>query len=255
MKIRKIIPLAMSLFFASNVASQTQVIAHRGFWKTSGSAMNSLTSLTKADSLGCYGSEFDVWLTKDNQLVVNHDSSFRGKSMEKTSLAELTELKLDNGENLPSLKSYLETGKTFKTHFILELKEHSKPERETEAVKKIIAIVKRMGLETRMDYISFSLHAVKEFIRLAPAGTPVLYLKGDLSPQQLKEIGATGADYQLDVFKKNPEWITECHNSGMKVNVWTVDKEKDFKWLILQKVDFITTNEPAILKKMLRMTE
>ena len=39
--------------------------------------------------------------------------------------------------------------------------------------RQILATVKKMGLESRMEYITFSLHAMKEFIRLAPAGTPV----------------------------------------------------------------------------------
>lgn len=48
------------MFMIANTSAQTRVIAHRGFWKTQGSAQNSITSLLKADSIGCYGSEFDV---------------------------------------------------------------------------------------------------------------------------------------------------------------------------------------------------
>ena len=102
-----------------------------------------------------------------------------------------------------------------------------------------------MGLENRMEYITFSLHAMKEFIRLAPAGTPVFYLNGELSPKELKDLGAAGLDYHMGVIKKHPEWIKEAHDLGLKVNVWTVDKAEDMKWLIDQKVDFITTNEPV----------
>jgi len=36
-----------------------------------------------------------------------------------------------------------------------------------------------------MEYITFSLHAMKEFIRLAPAGTPVFYLNGFLCHSRL----------------------------------------------------------------------
>ena len=59
-----------------------QVIAHRGYWKTAGSAQNSITALQKADSIHCYGSEFDVWLAKDNKLVVNLDPVYKMKYME-----------------------------------------------------------------------------------------------------------------------------------------------------------------------------
>ena len=83
---RSILVLAMSLSVLSLMA-QTKVIAHRGFWDTPGSAQNSIAALIKADSIGCYGSEFDVWLSKDNVLIVNHDPRFKGKRME-TSTAQ-----------------------------------------------------------------------------------------------------------------------------------------------------------------------
>lgn len=109
-----------------------------------------------------------------------------------------------------------------------------------------------MKLEERINYISFSLHAVQEFIRLAPQGTPVYYLNGDLSPEQLKEYRCAGPDYHISVFRKHPEWIDECHKLGMKVNCWTIDKTEDMKWLIDNKVDFITTNEPILVQEQLQ---
>jgi len=231
--------------------AQTQVIAHRGFWDTTGSAQNSIAALVKADSTGCYGSEFDVWLTKDDMLVVNHDASFNSHGMEKTKANKLTSQKLKNGENLPSLKDYLKKGKQLDTRLILELKKHSSPERETLAVEKIVEMVKKYGLEDRIEYISFSLHAVKEFIRLSP-NAPVYYLNGELSPKELKEIGCAGPDYHLGVYKKHPEWIEECHKLGLKVNAWTVNKKKDMEWLIDLKADFITTDNPLLLKETIK---
>lgn len=233
-------------------AQKTQVIAHRGFWKAKGAAKNSLASLIKADSIHCYGSEFDVWLTVDNHLVVNHDGTFKGVKMETSTEKECTDIILKNGENLPSFKEYALKAKGLKTHLILELKAHSTPKKETRAVKKILENVKEARLEPKTEYISFSLHAVKEFIRLAPKGTPVYYLKGDLSPKELKEIGCAGPDYHISIYKNHPEWIKECHKLGMKVNAWTVDNPNDMKWLISQRVDFITTNEPTLLQEILK---
>lgn len=249
----KKILIAFTLLFSTLPAiSQTQVIAHRGYWKTGGSAQNSIAALQKADSIGCYGSEFDVWLAADDQPVVNHDAIYKGKRMERSPSTALTTLRLNNGESFPTLTRYLQAAKPLHTRLILELKEHGKLERETKAVKKIVALVKRYGLEDRVEYISFSLHATKEFIRLAPASTPVFYLNGDLSPQELKELGCAGPDYHYTVFRKHPEWIQQSHDLGMKVNVWTVNKASDMKWLIDKKVDFITTNEPVMLKELLK---
>ena len=252
MNVKKMIMASALLIVACCMQAQTKVIAHRGFWKTPGSAQNSIKALQKADSIGCYGSEFDVWIAKDNKLVVNHDPVYKMKPMEFSKAAALTGLKLSNGENLPSLEQYLETGKKCNTKLILELKAHSNKKREIKAIQEIIALVKKMGLENRMEYITFSLEALKEFIRMAPAGTPIYYLNGELSPKELKELGASGLDYHLGVVRKHPEWIKEAHDLGMKVNVWTVDKEEDMKWLIDHQVDFITTNEPTVLQALLK---
>ena len=103
------------LMAACCMQAQTKAIAHRGFWKTPGSSQNSITSLLKADSIGCYGSEFDVWLTKDSKLVVNHDPVYKMRPMEYSKGDALTGLKLSNGENLPSLEQYLKVGKEHNT--------------------------------------------------------------------------------------------------------------------------------------------
>ncbi|MBQ4916533.1 MAG: glycerophosphodiester phosphodiesterase [Muribaculaceae bacterium] len=232
--------------------AQTEVIAHRGYWKTDGSSQNSIRALVKADSIACYGSEFDVWLTADDVLVVNHDAVFKGVEIETSQSKDARAIVLSNGENLPSLKQYLQAGKDCTTRLVFELKPHKNRLQEAKAVIDGIMMVDRMGLNDRVEYITFSADALEEFIKYAPKGTPVYYLNGEKTPQELHKLGAAGMDYNIRVFKKHPEWIKECHDLGMKVNVWTVNKEEDMKWCIEQGVDFITTNEPELLQKLLK---
>lgn len=232
-------------------AAHTGVVAHRGFWDVPASAQNSITALALADRAECYGSEFDVWLTADSALVVNHDASFGGLAMETSTLAELQQLTLANGERMPSLEDYFTAAATTSTRLILELKHHSTAERETAAVQRIVAMAERFGLSERMEYISFSLHACREFVRLAPAGTPVLYLSGDLSPAELHAMGITGIDYHHSVIKTHPEWVEQAHALGMTVNVWTVNDADTMQWLISLHVDLITTNAPTLLQSIL----
>lgn len=233
-------------------AAHTGVVAHRGFWDVPASAQNSITALALADRAECYGSEFDVWLTADSALVVNHDASCGGLAMETSTLAELQQLTLANGERMPSLEDYFTAAATTSTRLILELKHHSTAERETAAVQRIVAMAERFGLSERMEYISFSLHACREFVRLAPAGTPVLYLSGDLSPAELHAMGITGIDYHHSVIKAHPEWVEQAHALGMTVNVWTVNDADTMQWLISLHVDLITTNAPSLLQSLLK---
>ena len=157
---KKVMCLLAIMFMIANTSAQTRVIAHRGFWKTQGSAQNSITSLLKADSIGCYGSEFDVWLTKDNGLVVSHDGIIQGHKVEESTLKELTGLWLANGECVPSLKELLETAKR-KTSLklVLELKAHSKPEREIKAVEEIVSMIKKMVKSAKRVTINAFLEA------------------------------------------------------------------------------------------------
>ena len=224
---------------------QTKVIAHRGFWNTPGSAQNSLAALVKADPIGCYGSEFDVWLTADDELMLNHDGWHDGYSLEKTSSDVLRTLKLSNGENMPTLEQFLDKAKKLKIHLILEMKPLSTPERETKAVEMILKLVEEKKLTHRVEYISFSRHVMCEFIRLAPPKTPILYLGQDISPKELKQLGATGADYNYWAYHKNPDWLKDLKNSGMTSNVWTVNIPSEMQWCIDNGFDLITTDAPT----------
>ena len=237
----------------ATAAAQPKVIAHRGFWDAPGSAQNSLRALAKADSIGCWGSEFDVWMTADEKLVVNHDASFKGLTIETARAADVTAMTLSNGEHLPLLDDYL---KAFAERpgikVVCELKVHTDKRREAKAVKKVLKLMKRHKLTDRAVYITFSPEATREFVKHAPKGTEVYYLNGNWTPQQLKDEGCAGLDYSLAVMKKHPEWIEQCHSLGLKVNIWTVNRRDDLQWCIDHGADFITTNDPLLLQQMIK---
>lgn len=233
-------------------AAKPKVIAHRGYWNTAGAAQNSIRSLVKADSIGCYASEFDVWMTPDSVMIVNHDPTINGVIIQDTPSAEVRKQKLGNGEIVPTLDEYLEKAKGLNTRLVLELKTHDSRAREKAAVKKSVDMIKKYGLADRTDYIVFSKDAFKEFIKVAPKGSKVYFLNGDYTPGQIKYAKGAGIDYSLKVMKKHPEWIKECHEKGLEVNVWTVNEPEDMKWCIEQGVDYITTNEPERLQQMLK---
>ncbi len=238
----------------SEKPAEPQVVAHRGYWKTEGSAQNSIASILNAGRIAAYGSEFDVNLTCDGALVVNHDFTYHGLKIYENTLADLRcdTLRLSNGEIIPTLDEYLEASKQYpEMKLVFELKSEGDPEYEAVALPACVEAITRLGVADRVEFISFSLSACKEFARLMPKNI-VEYLGGEIAPAELHKMGITGIDYEYNVFYEHPEWIGEAHKLGMVVNTWTVNKEEDMRKLLELGVDQITTNEPELAQRVIK---
>ena len=253
------IPLLTSLF-ALGACCQTpsgspDIVAHRGYWKCEGAAQNSISSLSNAAAEKVWGSEFDVWLTADDTLVVNHDAKFHGILLKDARYADFKDIPLDNGERMSTVDEYLAKGLEYpEMEMVFEIKTYKDGMDslyEARVVPACIAAVKKYGLEKRTTFIAFSLTVCEQVAKLMPENT-VQYLNGDLSPKEVHERGINGIDYHYSRFQAHPEWVQEAHDLGMSVNCWTVNAPADIKEMIALGVDQITTNEPTLVKKIIR---
>lgn len=253
---KRIFILMAALLVGLTAVAQPKIVAHRGYWRTDGSAQNSITSLQKAAAVGCYGSEFDVWLTADGVPVVFHDATIDGIRIEDTTFATLMNHRLQNGEFIPTLQQYLTEGSKIEgCQLILEIKPHRNEVRDKRIADMCVELVRTLGLEKKTEYISFSKVVCQRLHEITP-DSKVAYLNGELSPAQIKEMGLTGIDYNEKVFVKHPEWLQEAKQLGVEVNVWTVDGEENLRHHAnLEGVDLITTNDPEILKGILAEQE
>ena len=169
-------------------------------------------------------------------------------SVRTASFDEVRAVKLSNGEPTPTFEEYLEQGaKNDKVKLICEIKDHATSTRETQVVEAVLAAVEKAGMQDRIEYIAFSRHVCTELVRLCP-GVKVAYLNGDLSPAELNEMGITGLDYQKSKMEGNPTWLREARSLGLTVNVWTLNSESDMEWAVVRGVDYVTTDDPEMLK-------
>lgn len=253
---KRIFILMAALLVGLTAMAQPKIVAHRGYWRTEGSAQNSITSLQKAAAVGCYGSEFDVWITADGVPVVFHDATIDGIRIEDTTFATLMNHRLQNGEFIPTLQQYLTEGSKIEgCQLILEIKPHRNEVRDKRIADMCVELVRTLGLEKKTEYISFSKVVCQRLHEITP-DSKVAYLNGELAPAQIKEMGLTGIDYNEKVFVKHPEWLQEAKQLGVEVNVWTVDGEENLRHHVnLEGVDLITTNDPEILKGILAEQE
>lgn len=241
---KKLIVMAAACIMTLAAAAQTKIVAHRGYWDCAGSAQNSITSLKLADKIGCYGSEFDVHLTKDGVIVVHHDQNVGKIDIQTSTYKALKKERLKNGEKIPTLEQYLNAGKDLSCKLVLEIKRQMVQSHEDSLVRQCVDMVKSKGLTDRIVWISFSGKACELLHQLLP-DAHIQYLLGDWDPKTIKAKGLSGIDYEQKVLALHPEWIKECHDLGLVVNVWTVNDLNTINQFIKAGVDFITTNAPV----------
>lgn len=252
--------VALAALCSCEKQHQVGIVAHRGYWQCEqgGGAHNSIAALAAAQDLGFWGSEFDVNMTKDGELMVYHDSEVNGMYFKDYNAADFADIRLCNGEKIPTLDEYLtQFENNRKCRLVFELKWHATPELERQAVELSIEKLKAHGLfnPKQVIFISFSFNQCKLFSQLAP-GFTVQYLGGDQehNPDVCFENGINGIDTGYWIMYKDPSWYQKARSHGMSVNVWTVDSIDDMRKCIEMGCDYITTNKPeecrALLKEM-----
>ena len=246
--------LAVTTVFQSCCVKENAIVAHRGAWKKNNLPENSIASLKHAIDLKLPGSEFDVWRTADDSLVINHDAHYNKLLIEETNYADLIKFKLSNGEKLPTLHKYISEGKKNNKHTLLvcEIKpsEISK-ERGKQTAIKAVETIKKLKADKITCYISFDYEILKQ-IRQVDQKTVLQYLEGNKSPKEVKADNISGVDYHYSVFKKHPEWIKEAKDNNIILNAWTVNEAADMDCIIAYKFNYITTNEPELLSERLK---
>lgn len=252
------VSIAALLFISCNISRKVTtkpysfagntVVAHRGAWKKNSLPENSIASLKEAIRLKCAGSEFDVRMTKDDSLIINHDPHYKSLMIEESTYIELQKFKLSNGEKLPTLREYILAGikNNSTTRLVCEIKPSAIKEREPIIAERVYRLINELKAQSHVVYISFSYAILKKLVSLDP-GVSTQYLEANKSPKDIKADGISGIDYLLTAFKTHPEWISEAKENNITLNAWTVNKADDMDWLIANGFDFITTNEPELL--------
>ena len=240
-------------------APKTAIIAHRGFWNCEEAAFseNSIASLRMAQEKHFWGAEFDLQLSADDTVMVNHNPSIRGMRIANHPYSDFIEFYLPNGERRPTLNEYLDQGAKCKTTMlVIEIKPQETPEREARLTDLTLEALKAHDLydPSRAMFISFSLHVCQRIAELAPEfGNQ--YLGGDLFPEELVAMGINGWDYNARIVEEHRDWAERSTQLGLSTNVWTVNKAEPARNFIEMGVQAITTNEPLMVRQLLGRRE
>jgi len=247
----------------SGCTKSVEIIAHRGASYLA--PENTMSSVTLGWEKGA-DVEVDVHLSKDNRIIVIHDSSTKrtGKIdliVKETEHRELRKLDVGSfksedfaGEQIPFLADVIETIPPGRKLYV-----------EIKCGKEILPILEKLITESnkmsQIVIIGFDLETVtlsKELIDV-----PTYWLKGTEkeketekwiphNPQLVqiaKNKGLDGLDVHYAGVTK--EFTDAVKASGQKLYVWTVDEPEEAIRLIGLGVAGITTNRPQWLRQQL----
>ena len=219
-----------------------QIVAHRGYWKASEGAQNSIRALEEAVRLNIDGVELDVRMTKDGHLILHHDAKAGKFTIAEASLSEIRTLRLPDGSLIPTLDEYFDAAKNNDVALYIDVK-------TIESIKPIIEMV------TQYDLVGRTILLTSFEIGLAAISynqtIKVHCIYGDKNPIELKERGFTGMAYDITFMQNHVDWICLAHSVGLTVGSYVIKSESEIIWCSVNDVDYITTDSPLECKHYL----
>ncbi|MFX0078360.1 MAG: glycerophosphodiester phosphodiesterase [Candidatus Hermodarchaeota archaeon] len=225
-----------------------KVIAHRG--SGVGPFENTLPGMQMAITWGADGIECDVQNSRDGELVVFHDATLdrltngSGLVVEHT-LEELKRLQVVEGEKIPTLAEVLTLLKA-QPQFIINLDVKVQGIEE-----KILKEIQSRNLLDRTLVSSFVPQVLRKFRELnADIATGWIYGYNYENPVgEAKKIGCTALHPRLDLVSEVLRQVSRNH--GLMLNPWSVNSEVDMRRFIELDVDWMITDNPRRLLRIL----
>lgn len=234
------------------------VWAHRG---ASGYAPeNTLCSFELAAKMGAAGVELDVQYTKDRQIVVIHDEKIDRVSSGKGLVVDhtLEQLKRYNFNNthpefpyceIPTFEEVLKllepTGLTINVELKTGINFYPGIEKDT------IELVEKYGMKDRVIYSSFNHESVMRVKEICPeAQCGFLYSDGIASIPDYAATNGVEAIHPSVNNMKYPGLVEGCRKKGLKIHVWTANKDDVIEQMRQYGVDATITNFPDVALKI-----
>ncbi|MDH5440402.1 MAG: glycerophosphodiester phosphodiesterase family protein [Candidatus Bathyarchaeota archaeon] len=204
---------------------------------------NTLRSFTKAIELGVDAVELDARRTREGEVVVIHDAKVDKTTNGKGSVSDLTlneikQLVTDKGERIPTLDEALDFLDK-KVKILIELK-------ETGLEEKVLGLIHEKGLEKNVIIVSFQEEALRKVRELDDeVDTGLIYVR---HRNPIKAALDLGAKYLLSLYRfTHTANVNKAHENGLKMIVWTINKQEEVLEYVKKGVDGIASDRPDIL--------
>ncbi len=231
------------------------IVGHAGGKKTG--PENSLKAFKKAIELKTNYIEFDVRLSKDNEIVIFHDpdtfniTSVPGLVKDKT-LKELKTLDIGEGERIPTFREIIEVT-NYKINLLLHI---NVPHMEVQIINLLreYDYLERTIISCMIHKYLFKYRELEPKLKLAALENlySTEFPKWEIR-RKLIENAANNEFYAI-----NPEYhlvdaqfVAYAQEKKIKIFPWTVNEESIMRELIDLGVDGIMTDDIQLLKKVL----
>ena len=229
-----------------------EITAHRG--SSVDFPENTMVAFREAKNLGANWIELDVQMTKDNQLIVIHDSSFKrttgvDKNTWELTLEEVKELdagsfkdKKFQGEKIPTLEEVIIFAKENNIKLNIELKPTGREENFEETV---IDLINKYNFKNDC-VITSQIYEVLEKVKKYDKTIETVYV---MSLAYGNIISLTAADhFSVEATSATSSLVSAVHKEGKKLLVWTINSEENILKMIDLKVDNIITDNITLAK-------
>lgn len=242
------------------------IIAHGGF--AGQYPNNTLPAINAAIALGVDYVEVDLNLSKDDEVMVIHDSTVDRTTNGEGRVRDLTlkQLKaLDagswfhdrfSGVQIPTLEEILPLFKNSQSRLCLEFKLNADGQADEGIESRVVDLVRKHGLLDRIIVTSFSKNVLRQIKTLEP-GIPTSYDPCNqeyeaCSVRQLCLLTLSCGSHILSCRHKviDEDFVTEPRLLGVRVWAWTVNDPDRMRYLISVGVDGILTDQPDQLKNI-----
>lgn len=220
------------------------IIAHRGSWYQNGHPQNSLAALKEALDLDIFGSECDIWKTKDGILVVNHDMYYNELDITNSTYKQLALIPLANRETLPTLDDFLvEVGNSpTNTKLVIELKSNV-------SVNDVLNAVNQRGLIGKVIFISYSYNKCLSFAKYG-YGNITYFIGHNHTPEEIKRDGIGGFYYVEETMTKEgkSDWVDWSKGIGVQLILGSVTNPQVMLKYIEQGCLFSSNNPVTLVR-------
>lgn len=246
-----------------DVMKYPRICAHRGF--NTIAPENSMPAFAAAIALGAEEIEFDLWPTKDGEIVSCHDATLDRVSTGSGKIYELTyeELKqADFGIKFsPALKGlsivrFEEILQKFAGHVIMNV--HVKPlwdlpVYDEQIMEKIVDLVRKYDCAKHAYFMLERDEDIKLFQSYAP-DIAICVGHNDSQKWEIVDRAIRLGAQKVQLFKPyfNQEMIDKAHVHGIKCNIFFADDSKEAQNYLDMGVDTILTNDYLRISKILK---